>query len=227
LSVNRNFQLAWNQFYKKIIPHKKSKNPFDKVRLIKAQLFLAKSFGDIKLCILGDSNAENLANYELMIKFDPIGLSVNLAIGGTRADHWIVFFESEPGQKVLQAIGKAKILWNIGGNHILQKRMDIMESSLSILHDLFPQSYNCLLPPIWSKYLQSLGTEIEINHQLQLCNQTIKTIWKEKTIDTYTPFLNWESNEPYVLAHKDLVHFSEFGNKTRIPVILDALTDKI
>lgn len=220
MNKNRKFQLVWSGLVKNLYPKSKSILLKDHFTRMKKQIELARSFGKIKLCILGDSNAENLSGFEYMSMFDPIGLSINLALSGTRADHWIDFFQSREGSEIKDSIQNCIVVWNIGGNHILQKRMDNMEESLTQLHTYFPESFNCLLPPIWSKFMHFLGPELEINHQLNLCNKAIFEIWKEKTIDTHTPFVNWEQNEPYVMVHKDLVHFSDIGNRIRIPIII-------
>ena len=224
MSANRKFQSAWNNFLKGFYKRKSNKNGAGLLMYVKRmhkQIDLAKDYGKIQLAILGDSNAENLASYQYMKKFDPIGVSINLAISGTRADQWLDFFlKTKDGERIYKEISKAKILWNIGGNNILQNKMEILKPSLLGLKKLFPFSYNCLVPPIWSRFMQFNQTQIELNHKVNLCNKYIKEIWQTRAIDTYTPFLNPNTNEPFILVHKDLVHFSKYGNSVRIPIIL-------
>ncbi|MCB1159216.1 MAG: SGNH/GDSL hydrolase family protein [Leptospiraceae bacterium] len=224
MDKNELFQLAW---YKIFDSHQTrfSKSPNLQIyyRTMLSQIKLAKRFGKVDLCILGDSNAHNLGTYENMRKFGKIGLSINLAIPGSRADHWLHFFHSENGKKVYSEIKDSKILWNIGGNHIIQKDMERLEIKLQKLFSLFSKSYNCLVPPIWSRHMHFLGPELEINQQIQICNTYIKKIWKTHAIDTYSIFLNWDKTEPFILTHKDLVHFSKIGDDIRIPIILFSL----
>lgn len=222
MNNNQRFQLLWNKLLKGFYKRGINKNGGIQARfnLMKNQIEVAKNFGKIDLCIIGDSNAENLAVYSEMIKFSPIGLSINLAVSGTRADEWVDFFQTKNGLSIYKEIISSHILWNIGGNHILHKKMDILESSLKSLFELFPISFNCFVPPIWSKYLEYNQILIDTHQQVQLCNKYILEIWKDRAIDTFTPFMNWDRQEPFVLAHKDLVHFSELGNLVRVPLMI-------
>lgn len=223
MSANRQFQKAWNHLIKGLYVRKNRHKTgiLAYSQRMQEQIQLAGSYGPIGLTIMGDSNAENLASYRYMKKFDRFGISLNLAVAGSRADEWLYFFaKTETGHQIYQKIHTTKILWNIGGNHILQNRMDNLESSLKGLKKLFPHSFNCLVPPIWTRFLQYSSQQIEWNHRIKLCNSYIQDIWQQRAIDTYSPFVNQNTGEPHILTHKDPVHFSKYGNAVRIPIIL-------
>lgn len=116
------------------------------------------------------------------------------------------------------------IIWNIGGNHILQNAMESLEKNLEKLKEIFPNSWNCLIPPIHMTAISMLnGLSVsEIKGRVDHANSLISKIWNIKTIDTYSPFLNPSANgEPYWFVLEDLVHFSEdTDKKIRIPLII-------
>jgi hypothetical protein len=129
--------------------------------------------------------------------------------------------------KYLESNG-AKVLFNIGGNHILKGEMDSAQRDLIKLHYRFPDSYNCLVPPIHTTILEKLTNKPKgsIDAKVKKLNKIIEMIWNDKTIDMYSPFLDWDTHGPYLIALGDLVHFSQLADETvRIPLIVGTLSN--
>lgn len=228
---NRIFQFLWFYFFKGSVKRKSGNGSklSDYSDRMNSQIKLAQKFGNIDLFIIGDSNAENLAKYSSMVQIgEQLGLCVNIAVGGTRADTWVDFFKKEEnGKQILHLIksNNAMVLFNIGGNHVLQNAMDLLPSNLEELSFLFPNSFNCLIPPIHSSLISSLnGVSVEeIANRIAYANSKIKNIWGSKAIDTYSLFVNPNTNgdPPYWFVHRDMVHFSHKTDKMiRIPFIV-------
>lgn len=225
------FQFIWHFMVKGFIKRKNGvgDNLKDYSERMIEQLKLALNFTDkIDFVIIGDSNGENLATYSNMVQLQKEigGIGVNIAIGGTRADTWNEFLRfSHKGIDIYRFIDThvKKVIFNIGGNHILQDKMDILEKEFISLYELFPESYNCLVPPIHIGLiagLKGINPQV-IQERVETCNNLIKHIWRNKAIDTYTPFLS-PSKEPYFFVLDDLVHFSDYADKKlRIPIIID------
>lgn len=193
-----------------------------------SQLDWARFFGGPDMVILGDSNGENLAKAKSMRKFGKLGVSCNLAIGGMRADDWSGFLvNGQNGSIVRKKIDDsgAKVVFNVGGNNILQRKMDVVEESLKQLKKIFPESYNCLVPPIHVHGLESAGLDAQVlMANVDRLNGMIRDIWQEKTIDFYSPFINRETGEAYLIVLQDAVHFSPPADeKIRIPSIIAAV----
>lgn len=225
--MNTIFQFIWFYFVKPAIKRKEG----DGTSLIHyhkcliTQIKLAKRFG-IKYLIVGDSNGENLATYSNMKQLGK-GLNAviaNIAIGGTRADTWYDYFYSDEGKELLSILPEDTfIIFNIGGNHILQDKMDLLPSAFKSLKAIVKRkSCNCLVPPIHTKFIQVLNSEIS-NETIKLCNKMIKSVWPKMFIDVYTPFVT-KDGDPLFFLHDDIVHFSDNVDKNmRIPIMIDAI----
>lgn len=201
------------------------------------QMRLASLFGGAKFIVIGDSNAENLNTYPKRMRFaKEFGICVNIGIGGTRADSWVEFFtattEGNQIYRMFLAMWEKdrtiKVLFNIGGNNILQSKMDVVEGSLKKLYQLFPMSYNCLIPPIHLSLLEQIGCGVYTRRGLidgvDRVNNLIKTYWGKNTIDTYTPFMDKDTREAFLFVLQDAVHFSDLcDEKMRIPLIIFSL----
>lgn len=186
---------------------------------------LAKFFSGRKMLILGDSNAENLASYSDCLRFGKYlkSIVVNIAIGGTRADTWVEFFlNTKEGKELYEEVKNYDIiLFNIGGNNVLQNKMDVLEKSLKKLKELFLQSYNCTIPPLHYDLLSMPMNKPKdkIRQDVLKANELIRKVWKDKTIDLYNLFVD-ANGYPYIFTHEDAVHFSQFvDEKIRIPFI--------
>lgn len=222
--LNKLFQLYWFSILKGNIKRKEEKNTgilldnySDRMEsMIKNSSF----FGGADLVIFGDSNAEEMSDYESLKRFPK--LTLNLGIGGTRADHWAQFFtESEVGKKIYEKIKNKKIVINIGGNNVLQGRMDVLNNSIDTLHKLFPKAYCINIPSIYAKLISQLQGRDEsfIVEDLIKANKKISEVAGPRLIDI-KPFTGNSEGEPFFFVLKDAVHFSdEFDYKIRIPLI--------
>lgn len=183
-------------------------------RLFKIQIILAQILGGFEAVVIGDSNIELLANYNTMKKFKKVTL--NLGVGGSYCQSWLDFFNNDKvGKWVFKQIKTKKIIWNIGGNHILLNIMDIAEMGLKRIDDMFPHSYNCTVPPIKTEILNMLDDYLpEYRNRskkmwgkdLRILNKYITTIWKDKVINLYDLFIVNKD----IPIFKDAVHYSNY-----------------
>lgn len=224
---NKFFQLLWYSI-RGVYPYKTGDGlTLDcySLRMQKALSF-ADWFGKIGCAVLGDSNGATLDRQDKMTLLwkDSQDVAVNLAIGGTRADQWADFLSLSPvGLEIVSKLKDSKIVFNIGGNNVLQGRMALLKGSLQKLKDIFPNSYNCLIPPIHYQLASILlnRTPEDIKADIDKANSIIREIFGTDTIDTHTPFLTPDgSGEPYFIVLKDVVHFSDWADMNiRIPLI--------
>lgn len=233
MDINFWFQTLWSMvkgFYKRKYGSGLELVDYS-TRMIK-QIELAQSMGQIKFVILGDSNAENIANRSDMIQLGrDLGLGVNIGIGGMRADHWSSFFKTEEGRQVLFLLRAHKpvVIINVGGNNILQKKMELLDGSLAFISEVFapqffPRVFACLIPPIHTELIAPLfgTTQDELKAEIKKANDLIKKNFL-RIIDTYTPYVD-ASGDPYFYVQGDAVHFSDKTNKVmRIPQIITSV----
>lgn len=222
---NKIFQYAW-QLAKRLSTRKTGTglNLTDYKNRIIPQIRLARMMGKIDLIVLGDSNAENLNTISNMTQLGEglSGISVNIGIGGTRVDQWVQFLESVDGLEVMQAIREDKpiVIVNIGGNNALQSRIEGLANYFDRLIGLLPTAYGCLCPPIHLSYLAGVTDIQNLKISVSLVNAEINRVFKERTIDLYTPFFSNETGEAYITVLQDAVHFSDSADKNmRIPVL--------
>jgi len=233
--VNGLFQYTWaiiKNFYKV----KNSLLLESYIPRMESQIKLAKLFSfvfrvPVALIVIGDSNAENLSAPKYMKRFGSFGIAINIAKGGTRADSWSNLFMNNPEFYRLIVDTFPMVLFNIGGNHILQDRMDLLEPSLTYLKEKFPKSFNCEIPPIYSEVLAGLdGKNAKVIEQnIIKANEIILKVWAGRTISLYNQFLDPATlseeviDKPIMFALGDLVHFSDRGNKIRLDIIFSHL----
>lgn len=222
--LNKLFQFYWFKVLKGWTKRKIEKNTgilldnfSDRMEsMIKA----SNLFGGADLVLFGDSNAEEMSDAKSLNEFHK--LTINLGIGGTRADHWAEFFtQSEVGKRIYEKIKSKKIVINIGGNNVLQNKMDVMSASFDTLKKLFPNAFWINVPSIYTKLIAQLsGKEEEsILVELRLLNNKISAVAGSKLIDI-KPFSGFSDGEPFFGVLKDAVHYSdEFDIKIRIPLI--------
>ena len=221
---NKLFQYAW-QLAKRLSTRKTGSglNLTDYKNRIIPQIRLARMMGKISLIVIGDSNAENLNTISNMVQLGEglSGISVNIGIGGTRVDQWVQFLESVDGLEVMQAIREDKpiVIVNIGGNNALQSRMEGLGNYFDRLIGLLPTAYGCLCPPIHLSYFQGVTDTQRLKMDVAIVNGIIDRVFKNRTIDLYTPFLSGDG-EAYITILQDAVHFSDSADKNmRIPLL--------
>lgn len=191
------------------------------VRIV-AQLLLARLFGGPDLVLIGDSNSEAFSNEKDMARLSDAGVACGLGIGGTRGDQWVIFFRSRLGRLVMMLIGDAHVIWNIGGNHVLQKQMGSVSQAYADLRALFPSSRIILIPPIHYSILRTLGLpEDETRENVRIVNQLAREEWGQgHCIDLYQTFLDHSTGEAYPLILADMVHYGPLAREIIVRVIL-------
>jgi hypothetical protein len=215
--MNILFQIVWF-LIKPLIPRKKEEHKVaDLAGRMLVQLKLARFFGRVAFVFAGDSNAAGFRPKRFMSAFRSI--ACNIAIEGTTADQWCEFFMSEEGKTVREAMGDAIVVWSIGGNHVIQKKMDIAAGALRTLHDLFPDSYNIVVPTLHYSLLGIVGvTEEEGRVGVAQVNAVIKNLWKQKAIDLVS-LIEQISGLPFSLLLRDPVHYGDVARKALIEAI--------
>jgi hypothetical protein len=216
---NARFQWLWFKILSKFYSRKSGNSGTleDYAPYMLGYIHWAKRLTDLDCAIIGDSNGEELKDYESMRRLAKP--SVNLAIGGTRADDWVEFFsQTEKGTQVLYAIHDLpNVLINVGGNNILQDRFDILEPSIDILASYFSNPTFITIPYIYADLVSRLTGKSpdSIRNEIIQANEWIKQ-YRNIDITSFTG----SGGEPYWFVLKDLVHFSdEFDYKIRIPLI--------
>ena len=224
--MNTLFQFIWFNIVKPFIKRKQGLGVelVDYHKRIIAQVKLATFFG-IQYIIIGDSNGENLATYSNMRQFGK-GLKAviaNIAVGGTKADSWVDYFSTKEGQEVLDILpADVFVIFNIGGNHVIQKKMDLLPSAFKELkHIVRRESCNCLVPPVHYTVIKTLNKDAK--KDVTKCNAYIKKVWPDRYIDVHTPFQT-KNDEPLFFIHEDAIHFNDEVDKVmRIPIMIKAI----
>lgn len=222
---NKIFQFIWFKLIKPFTKRKTDKktsyildNYSDRFKTL---LSFSNLFGGSKVIIFGDSNGEEMSDEESLKLFPE--LTINLSIGGTRADHWSDFFnQSDIGRKIYDQIAFKKIIINVGGNNVLQSQMELLKPSLVILKRLFPSAYFINIPNVQSELIAQLQGKKpkEVQKDLSLANNLIKHYADDRLIDIQS-YSGEENGKPFFFALKDAVHFSNnFDKNIRIPLIL-------
>jgi len=182
-------------------------------------VFISSLFNIPFQVLIGDSNSEIFANFRTAIKFNKI--TVTLGIGGTTPDGWLKFLtelESAWILKTLQVVVKY-LFWNIGGNSVLQGKMETAEGSLKGLQKLFQNSFNFLAPPVHASILKTLGTGIDYKKEVERLNSMIQKFWKVLAIDIFSILKNPATEEAWFGTLADPVHYSDLSKNLIISFI--------
>ena len=223
MNKNKLFQFIYYNFVRGFFPRKVGDGHriADYSRRLFAQLWLSEKFGGPELVLIGDSNSEAFSSAKDMRRLDC--LAIALGIGGTRPDQWAEWFQSPEGKSMQARFGNATVLWNIGGNAVLQDRMDAGLKGLESLRAAFPESYNCLIPAIYVSQFPEARRET-IARDVTTINDKIKSLWGDRVIDLHTPTKDPQTGEALPGLLEDPVHYStlaqnliiEFLNKSGI-----------
>jgi len=221
--MNKVFQFVWFMFFEKRIKENLTTDLFDgRMVSMNAKLKLTKWFGGAKVAMFGDSNKEAMDDYGTMKLFPEV--TVNLGIGGTRTEQWVEFFKTI-GKDIYEQIKDKKIVINVGGNNVLQGKMDVLESSYKELVSMFPNAFHVNIPSIHGELLfQDKDKLEELEKALVLANSIIESIVpKDKLIDI-RGWTGTKQTEAIVGVHSDPIHYSDsFDKKVRVPLILKKL----
>jgi hypothetical protein len=223
--MNTIFQFVWYNLLKRFFPRKRVES--NKIVTLDEygyrmywQLIIASIFG-LSLVTFGDSNDEELQDYESMKRFPKV--SANIGVGGTTADDWGQFFlNGFWGKRIYEMIKNKTVLANVGGNNVLQNRMSGLDH-IEILSKMFKDIYWINIPKVWHTLFPR-----DIVKDLKIANSIIKKVAGNKLIDIESITDSGNNNTPYFFVLKDMVHFSdEFDYKVRIPLILSKIYGKI
>lgn len=210
------FQLYWHSFGKKSWT-----NPLDKWRRNITAYNKAQYFGQIKKLFIGDSNCEALDNFKDSKGFN--ALTVVFGFGGTTPDDYVSFLRSKDGETFYTQtqIDKPVIVWNIGGNSILQKKMDTCLNNLRIIKQYFPDSYIVNIPPVHAWILEEVGFDKKENliNNIQKVNGFLNQLWGDKVIDLSSRILNPATGEALFGTLQDPVHYAERVRKELVKII--------
>ena len=218
------FQFLWffvvSPFHKKkVVENIISANRKRAACQLKLAIIISKIFNVPIQALIGDSNSEVFSNFWTAVKFNKI--TVTLGIGGTTPDDWLKFLtelESAWILKTLQVVVKY-LFWNIGGNSVLQGKMETAEGSLKGLQKLFQNSFNFLAPPVHASILKTLGTGIDYKKEVERLNSMIQKFWKVLAIDIFSILKNPATEEAWFGTLADPVHYSDLSKNLIISFI--------
>jgi hypothetical protein len=216
---NKTFQFIWFKILARFYKRKKGSgaNLSDYRSYMIGYLKWGRRLTNLKGVIIGDSNGEEMKNYESMKRFaEP---TVNIAIGGTRADQWDEFIYRD--EEIRRLLWGLKIISNVGGNNILQNKFDKLNLALMNLYIQFSEYYPITIPHIHYKIIANLTGKPEelIRSQVEEANEMIKKYCYPGNLIDIADFTG-DKGEPYWFVHKDAVHYTdEFDYKVRIPLI--------
>ena len=173
---------------------------------------LARLFGGPEIILIGNSNSAILRQRSAMMLFDKV--AVCLGVGGTLAEDWVKFFAlTKEGRKLKGMMRGARVIWNIGGNYCLRQKMDTMTIGMRGLWMLFPQSFNCTIPPVHDDIIEEIfhvpGWQIREN--MHKINGVIKATWDPRVYDLYDLFHDHHEDGVYWWALRDIVHYSRYA----------------
>jgi len=236
--LNQIYQFIWFKILKPVI----KKSPYDernpiksKERRMLAALRLASLFPGKKLILCGDSNKGVFKTYDIMKQFRHV-IVVNIAIGGTIAHDWNIFFKTKKGQKVKRYLNKWNTVFSMGGNYVLKDLMSMAYSGMSTLKLEVPGSFCENVPFIKTKILDKLDDGLVNNRNLKIWNEQVKQInsiirmvWEPFVINIRDLLRDpYQDTECYWWSLQDTVHFSDVTQNIYVKIvnfILERLKD--
>lgn len=229
--ANTIYQLLWFGFYSRSYD---PAFPIGSVRIEKymesciprfqRQISLAKAiakFFNVKiLTLIGDSNSAVFTSFYSAIRFQAV--TITLGIPGTRPDQWVKFFYNDLAKDLTKELilihewngsESGIMVWNIGGNSVLQKSMGNAKLALEALRELFPFSFNILIPPIHSWILDKVPNDIDYDQDIELINSYIINEWHLQAINLRPIFANPITGDSWYGYLSDPVHYSSKGKR--------------
>jgi hypothetical protein len=169
---------------------------------------LAKLFG-LRQVLIGDSNSEVFRRRDLLSLFDRT--TICLGQGGSTATNWLEYFRG-PGAGLLRSLRGCTMVWSIGGNHVLKGTVDRARDDLEALHGLTPESYNILIPGVYTDLIAAATGKSErtIAAQIRAVNNLIVSAWRGRSIDTSPAFVGPGGRFLPGLT-TDGIHYSDAG----------------
>jgi len=181
----------------------------------------ARSFGIPQAVYIGDSNAEFTDNFEDSTEYNR--LSVVFGFSGTTPDDYVNFLRSKEGIEFQDMLIKDDciIVFSIGGNSVLQRKMDSCRRNLQILHTFFPKSYVVNIPPIHAGIIGGVSEQKPetLHANIRQVNQWLSDIWKERCIDLASVLLNPFTGEAVYGTLQDPVHYGRAVRKEIIKIV--------
>jgi hypothetical protein len=108
---------------------------------------------------------------------------------------------------------KGIMVWNIGGNSVLQKSMTNAKIALQALREMFPFSFNILIPPIHSWILDKVPNDIDYDQDIETINSYIVNEWQTQAINLRPIFKNPLTGDSWYGYLSDPVHYSRKGKR--------------
>lgn len=212
---NKIYQWLWFKVVKKFILSDSKSTGFNRYhRELKTQMFLSKIFGGPEMVLLGDSEHGQFNNYSVMKNFHV--LTLNLSVGGTTPAELFKYMMTKGHDIYLYLKYKSIIkMISTGGNCSLRCLMDEIPVSMADVHNLFPDSYIIIIPPVYVNILSKLYNiagmykpASKIVEELNIIREYQKNIWSSNIVDTYSVFVDPQTGGPIFGVLCDPVHFS-------------------
>jgi len=181
----------------------------------------ASKFGTVQAVYIGDSNAEFTDNFEDSSEYER--LSVVFGFAGTTPDDYVNFLRSKEGISFQDRLVKDNpvMVFSIGGNSVLQRKMDTCRQNLQIIHTFFPKSYVVNIPPIHAGVLGAVSDQRPetLHANIRQVNQWLSEIWGSRCIDLASVLLNPFTGEAVYGTLQDPVHYGRAVRKEIIKIV--------
>lgn len=230
--ANTIYQLLWFGIYSKLYRAEAKIGTVSMERYLelciprfRKQIQLAKKIAEFfkvpLLSLIGDSNSGVFNSFWCAIKFNAV--TITLGIPGTRPDQWVKLFFNDEAKELLEELqgidwnekseAGGIMVWNIGGNSVLQKSMGNAKLALQALREMFPFSFNILIPPIHSWLLDKVPNDIDYDKDIDTINGYIKYEWGIQAINLRPIFTNPYTGDSWYGYLSDPVHYSRTGKR--------------
>lgn len=173
---------------------------------------------------IGDSNAESMAEWRDMIRFDSV--VINIAKSGAQLQQWIYFLLHSPkGLQILAKLQKPglKILTNLGGNDIIQNAFAGFPAAVKKWKELFPASWVVGIPPIDYVYMAQglpFGPD-KLKEQVLAANDCWREAYPQHFIDVFALFADRQGN-----VKKDVLQDPVHYNQLKQQMLIDNFYDR-
>lgn len=199
---------------------------------IKLAESIANFFKVSILLLVGDSNSGVFNSFFACIRFNAV--TISMGIPGTRSDQWLKCLQSKEAKNLLnmmegldcwvddESVRAAKMarlnprrimVWNVSGNSVLQKSMKNAKVSLRGLREMFPLSFNILIPPIHTQILDSVPNDIDYEKDVESINSYIMEEWEFQSINLRAVLQNPITGDSWYGYLSDPVHYSKTGQR--------------
>lgn len=196
------------------------------------QARLANLFGGPDCVLYGNSNIEFQNAYKYMSQYPMVTLNCGLA-GATGTDLW-EYLDRRDGHELRAIMHKKKKpleIVNAFGNHVLKRKMHLVDSAIIRVKSILTDSWCFGIPPIHSSIIEAQAkmmgiklTKKEIDADVKLLNAKLKAAWGNKFIDVFSLLVDHRTGEAFPGLLEDAVHYADVTKELYIQRVTDIYT---